>query len=90
MLSAKRLVLQTAAVGGISDQHPSDLRECARAATEKGPSSVEALVLARLRLLRAKDRQVFAFRFGDYLIAGPVPDARTELAMIELAEEESE
>ena len=66
-------------------QIPDDV--LARAATEKGPSSVEALVLARLRLLRAKDRQVFAFRFGDFLIAGPVPDTRTELAMIELAEE---
>jgi hypothetical protein len=41
-------------------------------------------------LLRAKDRQVFAFRFGDYLIAGPVADAKTELAMIEFAEEVSE
>jgi hypothetical protein len=60
------------------------------AAAEKGPSSAEAQVLARLRLLRAKDRQVFAFRLGDYLIAGPVPDARTELAMIEIAEEASE
>ena len=59
-------------------------------ASEKGPNSAEAQVLARLRLLRAKDRQVFAFRFGDFLIAGPVPDARTELAMIAIAEEESE
>ena len=59
-------------------------------ASEKGPNSAEAEVLARLRLLRAKDPQVFAFRFGDFLIAGPVPDTRTELAMIELAEEESE
>ena len=58
--------------------------------SERGPDSAEAQVLDRLRSLRAKDRQVFAFRFGDFLIAGPVPDARTELAMIELAEEESE
>jgi len=60
------------------------------AAAEKGPSSPEAQVLARLRLLRAKDRQVFAYRFGEYLIAGPVPDARTELAMVEIAEETPE
>ena len=66
-------------------QIPDDV--LARAATENGPSSVEAQILACSRQLRARDRQVFAFRFGDYLIAGPVPDARTELAMIEFAEE---
>jgi hypothetical protein len=60
------------------------------AAAEKGPSSVEAQLLTRLRSLRAKDRQVFAFRVGDYMIVGPVPDARTELAMIEIAEDEEE
>jgi hypothetical protein len=69
-------------------QIPDDV--LALAAAVNGPSSAEAQVLARLRLLRAKDRQVFAFRFGDYLIAGPVPDARTELVMIEIAEEASE
>jgi len=58
------------------------------AAEENGPSSVEAQVLARLRLQRSKDRQVFAFRFGNYMIVGPIPDARTELAMIEIAEED--
>jgi hypothetical protein len=56
------------------------------AAAENGPRSAEAQVLAKLRLLRAKDRQVFAFRVGDYLIAAPIPDAWVELAMIELAE----
>ena len=60
------------------------------AAEEKGPSSAEAKALARLRLLRSKDRQVYAFRFGSYLVTGPTPDARTELAMIEFAEEEDE
>jgi hypothetical protein len=69
-------------------QVPDDV--LARAATEKGPSSIEAQLLARLRYLRAKDRQVFAFRVGDYLIAGPVPDARTELAIIEIAEDDEE
>jgi hypothetical protein len=62
----------------------------ALAAAEKGPSSAEAKVLAKLRLLRAKDRQVFAYRVGDYLIAAPVPDAWTELAMIECAEDLAE
>jgi hypothetical protein len=69
-------------------QIPDDV--LALAATVNGPRSAEAQILARLQKLRAKDRQVFAFRFGNYLIAGPVPDARTELAMIEIAEEASE
>ena len=56
-------------------------------AEEKGPSSAEAQALARLRLLRSKDRQVYAFRFGNYLVTGPIPDARSELTMIEIAEE---
>jgi len=60
------------------------------AAEENGPSSAEAEALARLRLQRSKDRQVYAFRFGSYLVTGPTPDARTELAMIEIAEEEDE
>lgn len=59
-------------------------------AERKGPSSAEAQVLARLRVQRAKDRQVHAFRFGNYWVTGPMPDARTELAMIEIAEEEEE
>ena len=46
----------------------------ALAATVNGPSSAEAQILACLKALRARDRQVFAFRVGDYLIAGPVPD----------------
>jgi hypothetical protein len=62
----------------------------ALAAGKKGPSSAEARVFARLRFLRAKDRQVFVFRVGDYLIVGPVPDAMTELAMIEIAEDDDD
>jgi hypothetical protein len=62
----------------------------ALAAAEKGPSSIEARVLAKLRLLRAKDRQVFAYRVDGYLIAAPVPDAWSELVMIEFAEDLSE
>jgi len=60
------------------------------AAEENSPSSGEAQALARLRLQRSKDRQVYAFRFGNYLIIGPIADARTELAMIEIAEEEDD
>jgi len=60
------------------------------AAVENGPSSAEARLLARLRHLRAKDRQVFVFRVGDYMIVGPIPDARTELAMIEIAEDDED
>jgi len=56
-------------------------------AEAKGPTSAEAQALARLRLLRSKDRQVYAFRFGNYLVTGPIPDARSELTMIEIAEE---
>jgi hypothetical protein len=43
----------------------------ALAAVEKGPSSSKVQVLTKLRLLRAKDRQVFAYRIGRYLIAAP-------------------
>jgi len=59
-------------------------------AESKGPSSAEAQVLARLRMQRSKDRQVHAFRFGNYWVTGPMPDARTEIAMIEIAEEDAE
>ena len=40
--------------------------------------------------MRAKDRQVFAFRVGDYFVTGPLPDARSEARMIKLAEEDEE
>jgi hypothetical protein len=40
----------------VSDQ------ELERLVKEHGAGSVEAMVLARLRYMRAKDRQVFAFR----------------------------
>ena len=60
------------------------------AAAIQGANSMEAAVLAKLREDRAKDRQVHAFRCGDWWAAGPVPDAITELAMIEIAEEAAE
>jgi hypothetical protein len=50
-----------------------------RLAKEHGPESVIARVWAELQAQRAKDRQVFAFRFGTYWVTGPEPDARTEI-----------
>jgi hypothetical protein len=45
-------------------------------------------VLARLRLQRAKDRQAFAFRQGDYWITPPMPDASTEVVMLDMPEDD--
>jgi hypothetical protein len=56
----------------------------------KGPSSVPARVLRQLQSARARDRQFFAFRVGNYWLAGPPPDAETEVAMIELAEADAD
>ena len=61
--------------------------ELERLAAQGGSLSVEASIVEELRERRAKDRQVYAFRVGDYYFTGPVPDARTELALIDLAEE---
>jgi hypothetical protein len=58
------------------------------AAKEKGPGCPEARVLFQLRLLRSQDRQVHAFRVGELLMTGPIPDAQTELAMEAIAEEQ--
>ena len=69
-------------------QVPDEALELAAALL--GADSIEAAVLARLRKDRAKDRQVYAFRCGDWWVTGPVPDAITELAMIEIAEEAAE
>ena len=52
-----------------------------------GADSIEAEVLANLRRDRARDRQVHAFRCGEWWMICPMPDAITELAIIELAEE---
>ena len=66
-------------------QIPDELLE--RAASERGSRSTEAKILEELRLRRAQDRQMFAFRCGSVWFMGSTPDARTERAMIELAEE---
>lgn len=44
-----------------------------------GPNSTEARALELLRYYRARDRQVFAFRIGEHLMIGPMPDGRTRL-----------
>jgi hypothetical protein len=60
----------------------------ARAAGQKGPRCAEAQALRQLRRLRRMDRQFFAFQVGEYLMVGPMPDAKTELDMIEAAEDD--
>jgi hypothetical protein len=47
-----------------------------------GPFSAEAHTIRELCEWRAKDWLVFAFRVGDYIWTGPVPDAETEAALI--------
>jgi hypothetical protein len=64
--------------------------EVERLAKRDGPRSVAAEVLAELRAQRAKDRQVFAFRYGAYWITGPVPDAHEEADLVEWADEDEE
>jgi hypothetical protein len=58
-----------------------------RLAKEHGPESVIARVWAELQAQRAKDRQVFAFRFGTYWVTGPEPDARTEADILDFGAE---
>ena len=65
-------------------------RTRSEAALLSGPVSVEARVLLELRRRRAKDHQEFAFRVGDYYFVGPMPDARTELALIAVVDGEVE
>jgi hypothetical protein len=51
-----------------------------------GPNSTEARALEHLRDYRARDRQVFAFRIGEHLIIGPMPDGRTRLMALMVLE----
>jgi hypothetical protein len=64
--------------------------ELERLANERGPSSIEARIFHELHKLRAKDRQIFAFRIGDHWFTGPTPDAKTELWLINLVNEDEE
>ena len=61
--------------------------EVQRLAKEQGPGSLIARVWAELQAQRAKDRQVFAYRFGPYWVTGPVPDARTEADIVDCGAE---
>jgi hypothetical protein len=56
--------------------------ELERLAAQDGPESLAARVLVALRDQRAQDKQVFAFRLGEYYVIGPMPDAETELTMM--------
>ena len=51
-------------------------------AMRDGPDSLAARTLADLRAQRAQDKQVFAFRLGDFMVVGAMPDAETELTML--------
>jgi hypothetical protein len=64
--------------------------EVERLAKKHGPGSVAAEVWAELSAQRAKDRQVFAFRCGDWWITGPVPDIHAEADLVGWADEEEE
>jgi hypothetical protein len=61
-----------------------------RLALEAGPESAPSRILKGLWRERARDRQVFAFRVGDYWITGPLMDAKTEVALIDLANEDAD
>jgi hypothetical protein len=60
--------------------------ELERLATEGGADSLEAITLGDLHRQRAQDKQVFAFRVGEYFVVGPMPDAETELHMTLIGE----
>jgi hypothetical protein len=64
--------------------------EVERLAKKHGPGSVAAEVWAELSAQRAKDRQVFAFRCGDWWITGPVPDIHAEADLVEWVDEDEE
>ena len=56
--------------------------ELERLAIERGPGSVEANSLDELRRERAQDKQVFAYRLGDFILIGPEPSAQEELVFL--------
>jgi len=53
--------------------------ELERLAVERGPGSLEANSIAELRRERAQDKQVFAYRLGDFIVIGPEPTAKDEM-----------
>ena len=64
----------------VPDEHLAHL------ANMEGPTSVPARVQRNLQSVRARDRQYFAFRVGNFWVTGPTPHAEIEAALIELAE----
>ena len=59
-----------------------------RLADEQGPRSAAATVLRNLTKKRAKDRQVFAWQFGQYYFVGPTPDAEMEARIRDFVEDD--
>jgi hypothetical protein len=56
--------------------------ELERLAADRGPDSVEARTLDDLRRQRAQDKQVFAFRLGEFFMVGPMPTAQEEVTFL--------
>ena len=56
--------------------------ELERLASDRGPGSVEANSLDELRRERAQDKQVSAYRLGDFIVIGPEPRAQEELVFM--------
>ena len=56
--------------------------ELERLAAEHGPSSVEANAFDELRRERAQDKQVFAYRRGDFIAVGPEPAPEDEVVFM--------
>jgi hypothetical protein len=48
----------------------------------RGLGGLEANSLAELRRERAQDKQVFAFRLGDFIVIEPKPSAQEELVFM--------
>ena len=53
-----------------------------RLAGEHGPGSAEANALDELRRERAQDKQVFAYRLGDFIVIGPSPTPQDEVVFL--------
>jgi hypothetical protein len=56
--------------------------ELERLATEHGPDSYQASMLADLRQRRAKDEQVYCFQLGTFLVVGPIPTPEEEMRFV--------
>jgi hypothetical protein len=56
--------------------------ELERLAAERGPGSLEANSLEELRRDRAQDKQVFAYRLGDFIVIGPEPTPQDEMVFL--------